>query len=280
MIIGAFALPLRRSAHIHPMETGLKDRVVVITGASQGMGRATALAFAREGARLALCARNEKSLTQAAEQAQAAGAPAVYHQPVDVTDEAAVARFIRNVADRYGRVDVCVANAGGPPAKNFLSITTEEWRKAVEQNFLSVVFLAREVIPHMQRAQWGRFITITSTSVRQPVPDLILSNAVRASVVGLVKSLANDFGKDGILVNNVGPGFTGTDRLKELAATRALAAGVPVEEIYSRWATEIPVKRIGRPEEIADVIVFLASERASFITGQTILVDGGNTRGV
>jgi 3-oxoacyl-[acyl-carrier protein] reductase len=145
---------------------------------------------------------------------------------------------------------------------------------------LSFVNLAREVIPHMQRNHWGRFITITSISVKQPVPELILSNAVRASVVGLVKSLANEFGKDGILVNNVAPGYTATERLNELARTRALAAGVSLKEIYENWAAEIPLRRIGKPEEIADAIVWLASERASYITGQTILVDGGIYKGL
>ena len=177
-------------------------------------------------------------------------------------------------------MEVCVTNAGGPPAKNFLSLTPEEWRKAVELNFLSVVSFASAAIPYMQKNQWGRFITITSVSVKQPIADLVLSNAVRASVVGLVKSLANEFGKDGILVNNVAPGYTATERLNELAGTRALAAGVSEKEIYERWAADVPVRRLGRPEEIADTIVWLASERASYITGQTILVDGGIYKGL
>ena len=184
------------------------------------------------------------------------------------------------MAKQFGRIDVCVTNAGGPPAKNFLSISTDEWRRAVEMNFLSVVYMARAVIPYMQRHRWGRIITITSVSVKQPVPDLIMSNAVRSAVVGLVKSLSNEFGKDGILVNNVGPGYTATERLKELAGTRALAAGVPVEKIYEQWAADAPVRRVGEPREIADLIVWLASERASYVTGQTVLADGGIYHGV
>jgi len=132
----------------------------------------------------------------------------------------------------------------------------------------------------MQRKRWGRFITITSTSVRQAIPDLVLSNAVRPAVVGLVKSLAAEFGKDGILVNNIAPGYTETERLSELSKVRALAAGVSEEEIKSRWTAEIPLRRLGKPEEIADTIVWLASERASYITGQTILVDGGIYKGM
>ena len=262
------------------METGLKNRAVIVAASSQGMGRATAEAFAAEGARVAMCARNEKTLRAAADEIRQKHKTEVFTQPLDVTDGEAVAGFVEAVAAKFGGVDVCVTNAGGPPAKNFLSLTPEEWRKAVELNFLSVVSFARAVIPYMQKNQWGRLITITSVSVKQPIADLVLSNAVRASVVGLVKSLANEFGKDGILVNNVAPGYTATERLSELAGTRALAAGVSEQEIYQRWAADVPVRRLGRPEEIADTIVWLASERASYITGQTILVDGGIYKGL
>src|SRR6266436_9722380 len=147
-------------------------------------------------------------------------------------------------------------------------------------NFMSVVNLAREVIPQMQKNKWGRLITITSTSVRQPIPDLILSSAIRPAVVGLVKSLAIEFGKDGITANNVAPGYTATERLTELAGSRSKAAGVAEKEIYDRWANEVPLRRLGKPEEIADAIVWLASERASYVTGQTILVDGGIYKGM
>ncbi len=262
------------------MNTGLKDRAVIVAASSQGMGRAAAEAFAAEGALVAMCARSERILASAADQIRRRHGARVLAAPLDVSDGEAVARFVEAVAREFGRVDVCVANAGGPPAKNFLSTTPEEWQRAVEQNFLSVVHFARAVIPHMQRNRWGRLITITSVSVKQPIPDLVLSNAVRAAVVGLVKSLANEFGKDGITVNNVAPGYTATDRLKELAATRALAAGISVQEMYDRWAADVPLRRIGQPEEIADAIVWLASERASYITGQTLLVDGGSYRGL
>ncbi|MGH9492855.1 MAG: SDR family oxidoreductase, partial [Terriglobales bacterium] len=261
------------------METGLRDRAVIVAASSQGMGRATAEAFAAEGARVAMCARNPKTLEAAAAEIRAKHKAEVFAQALDVTDSAAVHSFVEAVAKNFGRIEVCVTNAGGPPAKNFLSLTPEEWRKAVELNFLSVVHFARAVIPYMQKNQWGRFITITSVSVKQPIADLVLSNAVRASVVGLVKSLANEFGKDGILVNNVAPGYTATERLNELAGTRALAAGLTPQEIRERWAADVPVRRLGRPEEIADTIVWLASDRASYITGQTILVDGGIYKG-
>jgi len=173
-----------------------------------------------------------------------------------------------------------VTNAGGPPAKGFLAASNEEWQRAVELNFLSTVYFAQEVIPHMQKKKWGRIVTITSITTKQPVADLVLSNSVRAAVVGLVKSLANEFGKDGILVNNVGPGYTATDRLKDLAASRSKASGKTQQEIFEGWAADAPLKRLGEPREVADAIVWLASERASYITGQTILVDGGIYKGL
>ena len=261
------------------MDTGLKDRVAIVCAASQGLGFACASALAAEGARLAICSRDENRIQSAAEKLRQQHHGDIFAQAVDVTDPAAVERFVVATAERFGRIDICVTNSGGPPAKGFLATTNEEWQRAVESNFLSVVYFAKQVIPYMQRAHWGRLITITSVSVKQPVPDLVYSNAVRTAVVGLVKSLANEFGKDGILVNNVGPGFTATDRLKELAAARSKASGKSESDIFAGWAGDTAVKRVGTPEEFADVVVWLASERASNVTGQTILVDGGSYRG-
>lgn len=262
------------------MNLGLKGRGVIVAASSQGIGLATAEAFAREGAQVAMCARTEKTLREAADRIRGQTGAEVFAEPLDVTSEAQVQRFTEQVAKRFGRIDVCVANAGGPPAKNFLSLAADEWRKAVELNLMSTVHLAKATIPYMQRHRWGRFITITSISVKQPIQDLVLSNSVRAGVVGLVKSLSNEFGKDGILVNNVAPGYTATERLQELAQVRALADGTSPQHVCDTWAAETPVKRLGDPKEIADVIVWLASERASYITGQTILVDGGIYRGL
>jgi len=262
------------------MDTGLKNRVAIVAASSQGIGRATAEAFAAEGCRVAMCARNAQTLQAAAEAIEKQYRTEVFAQPVDVTDADAVHRFVAAVAAKFGGVDICVTNAGGPPAKGFLAVSLEEWRKAVDANFLSTVYFAREVIPHMQRRRWGRIITITSITTKQPVADLVLSNAVRAAVVGLVKSLANEFGKDGILVNNVGPGYTATDRLKELAKARSAASGKTEEEIFDGWSADAPLKRLGEPRELADAIVWLASERASYVTGQTVLVDGGLYKGL
>lgn len=262
------------------METGLKNRVAIVAASSQGIGKATAEAFAAEGCKVALCARNAKTLNAVADKIKNQYSVDVYAEPVDVTDRAAIHQFVEAVVAKFGGVDICITNAGGPPAKGFLAATLEEWRKAIDLNFLSTVYLCQEVIPHMQKKHWGRIITITSITTKQPVPDLVLSNAVRAAVVGLVKSLANEFGKDGILVNNVGPGYTATDRLKDLAKARSATTGKSEKDIFAGWAVDSPLHRVGEPREVADTIVWLASERASFITGQTILVDGGSYKGL
>lgn len=262
------------------MDLGLKNRVAIVAASSQGIGKATAEAFAAEGCRVAMCARNAGTLREAAEKVRTEHHVDVYTEAFDVTDHQAVRRFVETVANKFGSADICVTNAGGPPAKGFLATTQEDWEKAVEANLLSTIHFAREVIPYMQKKRWGRIVTITSITTKQPVPDLILSNAVRTAVIGLVKSLANEFGKDGILVNNVGPGFTATDRLKQLAKARSAASGKAEKEIFEAWAAEAAVKRVGEPREVADTIVWLASERASFVTGQNILVDGGAYKGL
>ena len=262
------------------MNLGLKDRVALVAASSQGIARATAEAFAAEGCRIAMCARNQQTLQAAAEKIRKQYSAEVVAEAFDVTDAAAVQRFVAAVAEKFGSVDICVTNAGGPPAKGFLAVTLEEWQRAIDLNFLSTVYFAREVIPHMQRKRWGRILTLTSITTKQPVVDLVLSNAVRAAVVGLVKSLANEFGKDGILVNNVAPGFTATDRLRELARARSSASGKSEQEVFDGWAADAPLRRLGEPREVGETIVWLASERASYITGQTVLVDGGMYKGL
>jgi len=262
------------------MDLGLKDRVALVAASSQGIGLATAQAFAAEGSRVAMCSRNGQKLEDAADHIRKKYGVEVFTNAFDVTDAEAVRRFVAAVAGKFGSVDICVTNAGGPPAKGFLATSLDDWQRALAANFLSTVYFAREVIPHMQRRHWGRIITITSITTKQPDPNLILSNAVRAAVVGLVKSLANEFGKDGILVNNVGPGFTATERLKDLAKARAAASGKNEQEFFEAWAADAPVKRLGDPREVAETIVWLASERASYVTGQTVLVDGGMYKGL
>jgi len=262
------------------MNLGLRNRTVIVAASSEGIARATADKFAAEGARLAMCSRDEAKINAAAEEIRQRHSAEILTAALDVTDEAAVHKFVEHVTAGFGSVDVCVTNAGGPPSKMFLATTTEEWHRATEVNLMSVVHFARAVLPHMQRQRWGRIVTITSVSVRQPISDLIYSNAIRAGVVGLVKSLSNEFGKDGITVNNVGPGYTSTERLNHLIQKRAGDLGISNDDYAARLAADVPLQRLAHPEEVADAIVWLASERASYITGQTLLVDGGLFKGL
>jgi 3-oxoacyl-[acyl-carrier protein] reductase len=262
------------------METGLKNRVAIVAASSRGIGKASALALAAEGAHLALCARNADALEAIALQIRSAYGVEVYTQAFDVSNDTEVRHFADAVQRQFGRIDVCVTNAGGPPAKSFAQTTMGEWDRAYELNLRSIVSFAHAVLPCMQQQRWGRLITITSVAVKQPVFDLILSNAVRSGVLGLVRSLATQYGPDNITVNNVGPGYTATERILELAEANARTTGRTVAEYEAEVAKDIPLRRLARPEEVADAIVWLASERASYITGQTILVDGGVYRGL
>jgi 3-oxoacyl-[acyl-carrier protein] reductase len=234
--------------------------------------------LAREGAEVAICARSAGRLEQATQSIREATGRTVYSEAFDVTQADRVAQFVGAVEKRFGRVDICVTNAGGPPAKPFLNISIEEWRTAVELTLLSAVYFAREVLPRMQKNKWGRLVTITSNSAKQPMDNMMLSNSIRSAVTAMAKTLANEFGPHGITVNNVCPGFTRTDRLEELADTRAKAAGESREKIIERWAAQIPLGRVGRPEEFAAVVAFLVSERASYVNGVSIAVDGGAVR--
>lgn len=260
------------------MDLGLKNRVAIVAAASKGLGRAVATELAREGASVAICARSEKNLAEAAEKIRSETGKDVLTWPADVSNPDAVREFVEAVEAEYGRVDICVTNAGGPPAKPFLELSSQEWRDAIDQLLMSTVAFAREVLPRMKKHQWGRFITITSISVKQPIDGLLLSNSVRAAITGLARTLANEFGPFGITVNNVCPGYTQTERLDELAESAARASGANRESIYAKWTAGTPLGRLGKPEEFAAVVAFLASERASYINGTSIAVDGGMVR--
>ena len=262
------------------MDTGLKGRVAIVAGSSSGIGKATALAFAAEGTHLALCARRQPELDQVAADARSRFGVETFPQACDVGDPTAVQAFVEATHARFGRIDVCVPNAGGPPAKPFLETTLEDWERAWQLNLRSAILFAQAVLPAMQQRHWGRIVTLTSYTVKQPVPELVLSNTIRAGIMGLVRSLAGQFGRDGITINNVGPGFTSTDRSRSLLETRAKNRNVSLEQVQSDLEREIPIGRMATPEEVAATIVWLASESAASITGQTILVDGGSYKGL
>lgn len=262
------------------MDLGLRGKVAIVAAASKGLGFAAASELAREGAEVAICARTAADLERAASAIGQETGRAVFWQALDVTDVGRVQKFVDAVERRHGRLDICVTNTGGPPAKKFAELSLDEWRTAVDQMLMSAVYFAREVLPRMRKNRWGRFITITSISVKQPIDGLLLSNSIRAAVTGLARTLANEYGADGITVNNVCPGYTLTERLDELAAKLSQDAGVPREKIYERWGAQAPAGRLGRPEELAAVIAFLASERAGYVNGVSLAVDGGLARGL
>jgi len=262
------------------MDLGIRDRVALVAASSQGLGKAVAWGLAREGARLALCARTQSVLDAAAGEIRRDTAVDVIARAVDVTCHDEVRRFVAEVADRFGRLDICVANAGGPPSKSFADTAIGDWQAAASLNLMSTVYLAKETLPLMQRQRWGRFIAITSVAVKQPLPGLVLSNSLRSAVSGLIKTLANEYGRDGILVNNVCPGYTATARLGELSHKLAANEGVDPATIEQRWADQTAIGRLGAPEELAALVVFLASERAGYITGSSIAVDGGLVKGL
>ncbi len=258
------------------MDLGLHGRVALVTAASKGMGKACALGFAAEGARVAMCARTESELRAAADEVRAKTGAEVLAVAADVTRAEDVRRLVARTREAFGGVDVLVANCGGPARGDFDEVTDEQWYGAFEVSLLSVVRLVREVVPLMRQKRWGRILTIQSVSVKQPVEGLLLSNAVRPGVAGLAKTLSAQLGRDNITVNVVCPGRIMTDRF--LGGARQ--AGLPVDAYVTQASRDVPLGRIGTPEEFASVVVFLASERAAYVTGVTLQVDGGLVRGI
>jgi 3-oxoacyl-[acyl-carrier protein] reductase len=260
------------------MDLGLSGRVAIVAAASKGLGRAVAEQLACEGANVAICARTARDLELTAVQIQKASGREVFWRPVDVANQVSIVRFVDEVEARFSRIDICVTNTGGPPAKLFADTSTEDWRTAIDELLMSAVFFAKETLPRMVKRKWGRFLTITSYSVKQPVDGLLLSNSLRAAVTGLVRTLANEYAAHGITVNNVCPGYTRTARLDDLAGSISARTGVKPEEVFANWIRQIPAGRIGTTEEFASVVAFLASERASYVNGSSIAVDGGAVR--
>ncbi len=260
------------------MDFGLKDRVAVVAAASKGIGYASARELAREGARVFLCSRDEARASDAARKIHDETGATVAGIAADVTDEQAAERFVEVAREKAGRIDILVTNAGGPPASTFAQTDLEMFRKAFELNALSAIRLAKLVLPGMCEQKWGRVVNITSVSVKQPIEGLLLSNTVRAGLTGWAKTVSTEVAPDNVTVNNVAPGYTLTERQEELAQARARALGKPKEEIIASWATQGPMLRMGSVEEIAAAVAFLASERASYITGVTLQVDGGWVR--
>ncbi len=262
------------------MEMGLKGRVALVAGASKGLGRAVAFGLAREGASLALCARGKDHLDETAVSIGQETGATVWVRPTDVSEPEEAGSFVREAASHFGTVDILINNAGGPPAATFLELTDKQWQAALRLNLLSTIWLSREAVPYMQKQRWGRIINMTSIAVKQPIDGLMLSNAVRAGVIGFAKTLANELAADNILVNSVCPGFILTERVLELSEVLAEKRQESPESVMRTWEESIPLRRLGKVEEFANLVVFLASERAGYITGNSIQIDGGYYRGL
>lgn len=257
------------------MNLGLKDKVALIAASSKGLGRASAEAIAQEGAKITICARNEEALKAAQEEIMAATGAEVLAVVADMSVPSDIQNLVEQTVEHFGGLHVLVCNAGGPPAGYFPDFDDAQWEAAFNLSMMSTVRLIRAALPHMQAAQWGRIINVTSISVKQPVDNLLLSNSIRASVHGMAKTLANQVAKDGITINNVMPGYTQTDRVNQLVAVSAEKMGKSEAQVLANIAKPIPMGRIGQPEEFGAVVAFLASEKASYVTGLSIPVDGG-----
>lgn len=260
------------------MDLGIKGKVAFVAAASKGLGRAVAEELAREGASLIICARNAETLNRVAAQIAETSGAVVLPVVADVSKAEDVTRAVGAGIEKFGRIDILVTNAGGPPAGRFEDLSREMWTAAIHLTLDSVLELTRAVLPGMKERKWGRILNITSITVKQPVDNLMLSNSLRAAVTGFARTLANEVATHGITVNNILPGYTRTERVEELANAAAEREGISAAQANAKWEAEIPMKRLGEPREFAALAAFLVSERASYITGTSIPVDGGWTR--
>lgn len=260
------------------MDLGLHAKTALVAGASAGLGKAIAIELAREGCVVGICARDETTLAAARDDIAAVGE--AWSFACDLTDPNAARAFVQEGIARHGRVDILINNAGGPPPGGFLDLDDLAWEQAFRLTLQSAVAMTREALPGMIERKWGRVVNVTSASVKQPIDGLTLSNSIRLAVAGFAKSLSREVARHGITVNNVCPGYTHTQRVEALASNLARQQSVDEASVIAEWVSDIPMARIGRPEELAAVVAFLASERASYVTGTSILVDGGFVRGM
>jgi 3-oxoacyl-[acyl-carrier protein] reductase len=262
------------------VDLGLRGRVALIAAGSKGLGKAVAEELAAEGALIVLCARGEEALRVTAEGIRKRLGTKVYTVQADVGKPGEPARVVDEALAQFGKIDILLTNSGGPPAGPFESLTPDAWDNAYRLVLASVVEFCRAALPGMKERGWGRILNVTSIAAKQPVDNLMLSNSIRAGVIGFARTLANEVAPFGITVNNLIPGFTRTDRMVELSEVTAKKEGITPEAALSRYTAQVPMGRMGEPKEFAALAAFLASERASYITGQSIAVDGGWIRGL
>lgn len=260
------------------MELGLKNKVALVAAASRGLGRAVAEELANEGTSLILCARDGDVLEQCCENIRQRTSVPIFGIPADLSKSSDIEKLYEAGMERFGQIDILVTNVGGPPAGTFENLPRESWGDATKLILDSVLDLTRLALPQMKERRWGRILNITSIAAKQPVENLILSNSLRAAVTGFAKTLADEVAPFGITVNNILPGYTRTERVEQLACTIAEKEGVTPADAVTKWTAEIPMGRLGEPHEFAALAAFLVSERASYITGSSIAVDGGWTR--
>jgi 3-oxoacyl-[acyl-carrier protein] reductase len=257
------------------MDLGIKERVALVAASSRGLGKAIAQRLSQEGAKVIICARGEDRLLKTRDEIAAATGGVVKAITADVTDKDQVSRLVKKTIDEFGKIDILVCNAGGPPSGTADTFTVTDYDQALELNLLSTINLCYEVMPFMKKQRWGRIICMTSVSAKQPIDNLILSNTSRAGVLGFSKSLSNQLAASGITVNSVCPGYTRTERVDELARSFEESGKGTVKDFYSNIEKAIPTGRLGTPEELAQAVAFLASEGAGYMTGIALQVDGG-----
>ncbi len=260
------------------MDLGIKDKVALVFAASKGLGKAAALALAKEGCKIAICSRNENNIAKTAMEIEKETGSKIFTSNVDVADKEQIENFVHAINKKWGSVDIVVNNAGGPPVATFEQSDEEGWYKWYDVTFMSVVRAIKIVSPIMKKNNWGRIINITSISVKSPVENLVYSNALRMAVIGLSKTISNELGPFGITVNNVAPGYHLTDGLERIIVKK-VETGIPRKEVLEQWTKNVPMRRIGEAFDLANLITFLASDLSGYITGTTIQVDGGKYSG-
>lgn len=257
------------------MDFGLKGKVALVAASSRGLGKAVAEELAAEGASLVMCARGEAVLEAAADDIAVRHKVPVLALAADVGTPGEAGRVVKEGIAKFGKIDILLTNSGGPPAGPFESLSRDAWEQATALVLHSVVEFCRAVVPGMKERRWGRILNVTSIAAKQPVDNLMLSNSIRAAVIGFARTLANEVAPFGITVNNLLPGFTRTDRMVELSEVTATKEKISPEQALARYTTSVPMGRMGEPKEFGALAAFLASDRASYITAQSIAVDGG-----
>ena len=262
------------------MDLGVAGRVAVIGGGSKGLGRACADSLANEGANLVICSRNAEELETAAAEIRGTADVDVLAVPADLSRLEDIQHLVQSAVDHFGRLDIVVANSGGPPAGRATDTSEETWARSIDMALSFFIRMGREAAPHMRERKWGRICNILASTVYQPIDNLVTSGVTRMGAVAYAKSLADEVGRDNVLVNNVAPGFLMTERMRHIFENRSQETGQDIDSVLEAGASRIPVGRFGRPEELGDFVAYLCSDKNTYVTGTTILVDGGVVRSV